>query len=699
MDFIFTKAASKNEDAAGLTTESKSDSFIQRYSLTLDKRIFPNLGVVAGGLFERNALITELEGRENNIADTKMRPFIILNLRTPLYQAEGGYSRTEQEVKTSTTTPLTTVRQTYFATLGWRPDGFPETFFRYFHTDTFDKERRINDGTDDSFQLTANYQPVKSVSLRYGGAINKNRNNLQNIESRNTSHEGSVTYSESWWKNRISISSNYYIFHSDTEFSKGGSGEVSFPLSPVAGLSSINDTPLLITLDSNPALIDGDFAAGTGINLGLPPPSGDSRPRSMGLDFFLDTQVNSLLVWVDRDIPQDIAGTFSWEVYTSEDNRTWNLHRAVFPAVFGPFVTRFQIDFDTVTTRYIKVVTRPLSSAVPFANNFPNILVTELQATLRRQAADINPKVVRTNHRYNFNARAKLLKNQNLYYELSYFLLKNSSLPSAYDLSNGLSFNREFGRIFSGFARVSREDSKDQTGEQQLGYTYTASISATPLQTLHHSVVYTGQTRESGQEKNETNSITFVNSAHLYDGVDANIGAGGSVQKSSTAAKIETIQLNAGLTLVPHRTMTVNLAYFESDTMRTLGGNSDETTDKQRTGGISVTYNPLRTLYIFGSLQRTRSTSLGNSTNTTTWNYSANWSPFPDGTLNLNFNYNETIHTEDNSRERRIIPSLRWNIGGNRGRYVDLSYQYLNNDAPSQKNKNEVVSTNLHLAF
>ena len=45
----------------------------------------------------------------------------------------------------------------------------------------------------------------------------------------------------------------------------------------------------------------------------------------MGLDFLILSETNTLFVWVDRDLLPEIASSFSWEVYTSLDNRTWSL--------------------------------------------------------------------------------------------------------------------------------------------------------------------------------------------------------------------------------------------------------------------------------------------------------------------------------------------------------------------------------------
>jgi hypothetical protein len=126
-------------------------------------------------------------------------------------------------------------------------------------------------------------------------------------------------------------------------------------------------------------MVDGNVAAGTGINLGLPLPGGDARFRNMGLDFLVATGINTLFVLVDRDVSQ-VADTFSWRIYTSSDNQNWELRQTVAPAFYSPTFNRFEIRFANVTARFVKVVTSPLTPAIPFATSFRDILVTELQS-------------------------------------------------------------------------------------------------------------------------------------------------------------------------------------------------------------------------------------------------------------------------------------------------------------------------------
>jgi hypothetical protein len=581
--------------------------------------------------------------------------------------------------------------------LYWRPDGFPDVKLEYFRTDNFDKDRQFLDTTQDRFGVTANYRPVRPLELRYQGTFDERKDHLTESTLNEVFHSGRVIYSDSLWRNRLYISSDYNVFLDERKTSAPSATEVGIRLFPFAGLSAISDTPETGTLDANPLLIDGNLGAGAGINLGLPPPGGDVRPRNMGLDFGGATELNTLILTVDRDVTQ-VADAFSWRIYTSSDNLNWVFRQTVFPAVFIPFFLRFEIRFANVTARYVKVVVAPLSLATPFASGFPTILVTELQAELRRPASEVSGKTTTTTHAYNLNVRTRILETPSLFYELSYLLRKQdpSPFPAEYTLSNGLAFQHQFTKVFSGRARVAREDGQTREGSRSA-YLYTASVTAVPLDTLSHTLLYSGINETIAGQTSITDSLYLYNNAKLYEGVDLSLGGGVILGENALGQKTEQTQFNGSTTLVPHSTVTINLTYNGLTTTATGG----ELPDKRKTSSsgweTGVAFTPVPAVYLFGSY-RSDSRSTGGVRDTQTiQNYTVNISPFPDGTFHLNFYYNESVQSVDDSRTRNILPSLRWNITPRS--YLDLSYQKLTTDSPVLTGITRVVSGTFRLNF
>jgi hypothetical protein len=63
-------------------------------------------------------------------------------------------------------------------------------------------------------------------------------------------------------------------------------------------------------------------------------------------------------------LPDPVAGSFTWAVYTSSDGINWRLFQTGIPAPYlldasRPGVGHFEITFPTVTTKFIKVVVSP----------------------------------------------------------------------------------------------------------------------------------------------------------------------------------------------------------------------------------------------------------------------------------------------------------------------------------------------------
>ena len=73
------------------------------------------------------------------------------------------------------------------------------------------------------------------------------------------------------------------------------------------------------------------------------------------------------------------------------------------------------------------MVVEPLDSSVPDALEWPEILVTELEAILRLPAEDVEGTVDETFQLYNMSARTRLLRERALYHELTYYYRKREN--------------------------------------------------------------------------------------------------------------------------------------------------------------------------------------------------------------------------------------------------------------------------------
>jgi len=692
LDLNYSFFSSKTEDASGVTTKTDTNQFNPRFALNIEKTLFPNLRLNAGGIFEKNILDFESGETDSKTTLTRVRPYVDLTLNTPLYTAGVGYNRREEKQKSSGSPSFTNINEDYNAILGWRPEGFPSINMLFTKTNTFDEDRSFQDITRNSVSLNSKYG-YKNIDLRYQGSFNDTKDKLNDLEILDLTHSGRAAYSQSFFDRRVSLYSSYNIFRQEIKTSSTGTGEVLFQVLPFAGLSDLDDSPTHGTLPANPALIDGNLTASSGINIGLPPLGGDTRPRNFGLDFLNVTEVNNLLVWVDRELPPDIANSFSWDIYTSADNLNWTFLTTASPAPFGPFQNRFEVNFPNVNARYIKLVVNPLSPAVPGAPGFPSIFITELNAFLRRPAQEARGKTTRTSHIFNLDTRSRIFNIPTLYYDLSYFFIKvDPEGQERYTLSNGFSVTHRFSRVFSGTARAAREDGEEDD-EKRVAYVYNASITADPLKTLRHSLVFSGRQEEVDGKSNDRRSIFLYNAAQLYQGIDVNLSGGVNFTEQETGEKARNTTLNVGANIVPHRTLTLALNYSDLTTTQS-GGDKRNSSTSTRRFDFSLNYNPFRTLHLFASLgitsEKDRDTEV-------LQNYGINWSPFPDGALQFNFTYNEQLRSEDSGKDRVFTPNVRWKVAPRA--FLDLSYQWSRSESNLQKTNANGFNANLKIFF
>jgi hypothetical protein len=702
LEFDYSFLSTKTKDATGTVTKTVTNTYDPRFSLNIDTVIFPKLRLTAGGTFEDDISNSKSNGTRTNTTTADIRPFFNLTLSDPLYTAGIGYFRREEAVTTSGSPGVTTVDEDYNAILGWRPVGFPSIDFRFDRTNLFDTEHVVQNTTTDLYTLSSRYA-YKGLDIGYTGSYTDTEDKLNHFETTDMLQTGRITYNNSFFDRRVSLNSNYNITYDVTKTQATGGtvgGTISSPLFPFAGLFLITDMPTTGALSPDPALIDGNLTVSAGINIGLPAaPVPPPLPRNIGLDLLNATEVNELYVWVDINLSSSatIANSFSWDIYTSSDNLTWTFSTTVPSAPFGPFQNRFDINFSNVTTRYIKVVVKPLSPTVSGASAFPNINVTELQAFLKQPASQVvtgpSAKTTTIAQILNTDVRARILNIPTLYYDASFFFDRTDpSGIQTYTLSNGLSVNHRFSDIFSGNARVAIENG-EQENQSRIAYLYNASIIATPLSTLRDTLVFSGQTATIGGKPNDNDSVFLNNTATLYKGIDINLNGGLNFTTAETGAKSTNTILLFGVTIVPHRTMNLSLDFFDSTTDQSGGGLPASSTYIRR-GDFSISYTPFDTLHLFASEQIIAQHGQKLQINQ---NYALNWSPFPDGALQFNIVYNEIHNSVDNSVNRAFTPGVRWYITTRS--YLDLSYQRIKSSSTSLTSDSNGVFATLRIPY
>jgi hypothetical protein len=568
-----------------------------------------------------------------------------------------------------------------------------------------DKDREIQDTTADSILLGLKYT-YKNLDVRYQATYDDQKLKLIELETKGLIQSGRISYSNSLFNRRVTLNTSYNISRQDVSTTSQGKGEVSLQVFPFSGLSVINIAATPITLASNPVIIDGNTAASAGINIGVPPPGGDTTSlRQVGVDFLVSTEVNQLLLWVDRDLSGAsniltffISNPDGIRVYQSSDNLNWTLV-PLGSISFGPFQNRFDINFVTpIAGRYFKVVTRLLPVAVaalePSFVNPDIIFITELQAFRKTPVGDLKRKTqTTTSHLFNADGKARILDIPLLFYDVSFFYSKSDpDGVSQYTLSNGLSASHRFSQVLSGTARVAM-DTNAQQGRMTTDYVYNASLVATPLKTLTNTLIFGGRVGKTEGGSSNSNSLTLNNSAALYKGIDLYLTGGLSSAKNETGERALGTTLSLGTSIVPHPTLTFNLS-FSNTTSDQSGGDKPDTSSYTRSGDFNFSFSPIRTLYLFGSVSMA---SRKDEKTTYLQNYALGWSPLSGGDLQLNMGYSESLRSSDKGSERSVGPTLRWKVTPRSA--LDVSYQMVTSKSISQKSNTNAFSARFQVTF
>ncbi len=691
VDLTASSISTTTTSASGAVTKTDTTNVYPTLTLNLDGLIFPYLRLNVGGVFELNKLTTDIDGAQTSSTISRNRPFFLLRSTNPVFSPGFGFFRREDRNRTVGGSDLKLINNEWDGYLGWNPDGGPKSQFQFVRSDTFDANRAFQDTTKDYGSVVSNYS-FKNLNLAYRGAYIDTNDKLHDVDTRQVIQGGRVGYGGSFIDKRLSVNGTYDVLHQDlTTVASGRGGEVAVPLTVFAGLSALSDTPLIAPLAQNPLLVDGNLTAGAGVDLGLPVPPADTQARNIGVDFLNPAKVSRFLVWVDRDLPIEITNSFSWDIYSSIDNVVWRQETTVAVAPFGPFERRFQVDFPAITARYVKVVVRPLAAAVVNSSNYPHILVTEIQPFMVQPPGDVRTTLTQTTHLVNTDVRFRILNAPALYYEGSFFYNGPGTFGTHTDtLSNGLSANHSFNRIFSTFGRIAREQGTEPEGHRTANVT-NATLTIDPLPTFRTSLLWNGMDEHIGGIPRSRNGFFVQNAAQPYQGVNLQFGVGWSATTDLTGAGSRDRIVNLSGTVSPREHVSLTFSYDDTTSNRSGPFTGVPHFHTQRVYA-ALAVDPTRTLHFVVGEEVVAVTGQNSMT---TLDLAASWSPFPDGALQFTFAYNNALRPLEFGRDRNTLASVRWNLS--RRSYIDVSYQRTRSEFVFQTNESRVFSTSLRL--
>jgi len=693
-----TSSGTTKSKLTGEKADTDFQQFNQLYNFSLSKNFYPYLQFNTGSVYQINTTSSSTGDNDVDTEEKILTPFAELNLTNPIYQAGITYRKNRIEEDVSDIPDTRTDRDEITGTIGMNPPSnlFPDWSLRYSNIHTYD-DPETQDQIQNVWTLDSAYAPVLGLLLNYTYIRTDTEERFLNFDTLQQQHLGRAAYSRNFLNRRLSMDTSYTVNYNKFEFSSGGGGTADVPLLRFAGLSKVNNDPPDDgqALALNPALIDGNLIASAGVNIGT-----GANPNefiNLGIDFGFAIDVDTLYVWVDRRLTNTVANAFSWDVYTSPDNTnfsTWTQVVPVSSVSFGTLDNRFEISFPTVNTRYIKVVTRPLSPTVPPPGTFQNIFITELQAFITASEASFESENSVLNQTYNLGLRGKISDRTLLGYNLYYTQQDtNPGDIKRTQFTNGLYLNHAFNDTLSANANGQRTDTSNDVAdgtEDTYNYTYGASLRANWLATFNQSLTFSGTYDNTELGSSSQNALFLRNNAILYQGWSAFLDTGYTWEDPETGSQLTSVIFRQGTNLQPNSKISLNVSFSYKQTRQSGEdvGPSDETR-----WDIQAFYIPFRNLSFFAKIN-----TLSRDGSTDTFqNYTVNWSPFPDGDLQFFFVFNEILLSENNQEDRVVGPGLKWTIGPHIA--LDLSYNYTTSDSDIQKTESNVFSAEVRMNF
>jgi hypothetical protein len=686
----------------GQVTSSDRDRFDQLYNIDIGRNLYPNLAFRAGGIFQYGDVRSTSEGTITRNHSELLHPFLELNLSNPIFTTGFGYDTTMN--RQSATGQVTTkdTRDQVHGRFLWTPVDLPRLNLNYTKTHRYDELAKTANLKQDDVSLNLRYD-WHDIYTNYSYVTSKTHDLVRGLKSQRDAHDGRISFNHDVTRD-LNLNASYRTTYSTEEYAGGGQPFLA-PLSPgnTKGFYVLDDSdPLDWQTPPQPEIKDGNFlvdgvkSGSSSINLGL---NGDETKNvSFGLDFGFATRFSTIRVWVDSDATE-VANAFVWTLYVSDDNRNWTVQAQTQPVRYvGGIDNYFEFTLsDTVgapiTARYVKVVTMPLTTAADPAGHFRDLYVTEVEPFSLEQG-----NIIRRNMENSadmgllWQLDPKTSMGYSVFYRYQRTEAETTSRNSA--LSQTVNLNRTLSRIFTGSVRGIR-DARHSPTQNTLDYSYGASLAAGWLDTFRQTLSYNGTWSKikppagsvsPPKEINRTSSVVLRNVAELYRGWSVNIDFGYILSYPWEEEKRTSRLFRVESTMIPNPKLTVNTGYFYTSTHSNIPSSKDQRLE------LSISLSPTRAMSIFSRLTIIDQ----DGTSKSYQNYSVDWSPFPDGALQLFVSYSEDLTSEKTDTKTALV-GFDWRV--NSGTVLRTSLNKNKAESMHDKTDSKVITVTLRISL
>ena len=636
--------------------EESSWGFTQNYNLQMTKEFTSKVNLAANLGINVN--------ETNDTKTTLLTPDIRLNLRNEYFDADTGYRITEKglDILTMVSDEDRLTTESWNANFSTKSEKYPKVRLRYNEDMNYDYlSVRETDTKTTNFSGSADYA-FRFLNFNYDYKNDISDNYVTECTTETDTHDGRINFRKSFWKNKIATSGSYSITNRKTETKTGGQDvEVTEKNTAYKGLYVQDTTPVLSTLASTPALIDGNKTTSAGINIGG---GAANEDQNIGLDLTFSTEIEKIYLYTTGRDNNFNKNNFVWDVYSSTDNATWTLITAGASFDYDTNQERFEISFTKTSAQYFKVVNDD--------NDSYDLFVTEIEAySSTTQAAFTTTETDQTTQTTQANLGYKPTDWLSFTYDFTQDEQEKDQTDadstktrrSRHNISGRIGKEFKVHKYLKVRPEYHRRQEYEYDSEAEIETettdkttdTYRVHFLLSPLTTLdtdlslNHTV-----SKEDRETQSKISSALLQISAKLREGADLDVDTNitrseNPVSQSETTTKY----INSNLRLELTRMLTAEIEYNNNWTET----ENPDTISDGRTHDAKCTlyWRPSRYFYFRGSYGIDRDDKSGEET--TQQQYNMNWLM----TEKMQFNMGYTLNRND-TVSSTYSSDLSWNL-------------------------------------
>ncbi|MBK5260456.1 MAG: hypothetical protein JJE51_12765 [Thermoanaerobaculia bacterium] len=472
-------------------------------------------------------------------------------------------------------------------------------------------------------------------------------------------HTGSLMYSDEFLGGKMSVNASASGALSNIDEQSDGASQIPAVVPFTRALWVVDETPLDSfdrPLSSVPALNDGRLNTSAGISLG---PESTSF-QTIAFDFGRLARV-SLVEVVVRDERQDLvvnAGGIDWSVYTSSDGVRWIAHTSEVVSRFDAARSQFDISFESIDARWLKVVTFGVTSQAAFVTEVRTFLLT----TVSRPSRETRYRTYGSSAALSYTPlRALAINYTGSLYSGTQDVGGVAGWTEVRDLNHTLGFQfSPRGPLGYDLRFETHSAGTDEYTEDSRGVS--GGIRYVPRQQLQFLLSCDVREEEIDLELRERRTCSTQASARIFPSLDVTLGGSDGVQDRITEqgrVLTRSYYLNTSARL----TRAFTLLLSGSSSHATIEGSVEQELPPSRDDRAyaEVDWRGNRVIGLGVSLGWVA----GEAFEGLVQRYRVRWSPFGDGAITITTQYSQDIDPQSDGRSERMLIAPRWQVNGN----------------------------------